>query len=623
MAQNKGVNIAPKKVEPNAINKALQNPNGQVSFASYKNEIATILDQLSQKHNKRAISPSHMGHSINIFSVILPEQTCLSANQDLNLIAFTYRQDPSYDGGSGVLRTSFSTDGGSSFDSTTLIPWSLPISTGNYLARYPSGVIYNPNNNSDYENAAIIVAGPMLIGGSWGGDFYGSEFFNGTGTNNQILPYDDNIYPTTSNPSLFNRLFMQSRGNKFFVLGDAHTDDGTYYTSFKTVVNIGEWDTSGDSVIWKRVNVVPDFAITDGLPKGYSTAALAMADDGTNGYLVYSGRNPDAYDPLSYQPIIYETSDGGNTWDKITFNWGGISTIEDHADYYSRVGRPFFGYPLEAMIDKNGHLHFACYIHGAWSDHPDSLSYYANRYYMKGIVFDIFQTSSGWDAAVLDTVWCDDFLFYEEGGSKYYIDDRFQMSRTPDGKYIVFAWADSDTTWVTTTDNEFDNMLPNIFIKVYDADNNTYSQTHNVTRNTYVEDQATWFYLADQCFDLGNGNIKVPLSVGFLGGNYTSDDRIDYYFLNDIIIGPAGINNYTNSANIYIYPNPVSDQLNINLIDKGANFIKILNILGAEVYSTVIEGKDHCTIDLSDLSAGIYIISISNSINTAKKFIKK
>ena len=59
---------------------------------------------------------------------------------------------------------------------------------------------------------------------------------------------------------------MQSRGNKFFVLGDAHTDDGTYYTSFKTVVNIGEWDTSGDSVIWKRVNVVPDFAITDGLP---------------------------------------------------------------------------------------------------------------------------------------------------------------------------------------------------------------------------------------------------------------------------------------------------------------------------------------------------------------------
>jgi hypothetical protein len=60
------------------------------------------------------------------------------------------------------------------------------------------------------------------------------------------------------------------------------------------------------------------------------------------------------------------------------------------------------------------------------------------------------------------------------------------------------------------------------------------------------------------------------------------------------------------------------------LIDKGANFIKILNILGAEVYSTVIEGKDHCTIDLSDLSAGIYIISISNSTsNTAKKFIKK
>ncbi|HNQ20758.1 MAG TPA: T9SS type A sorting domain-containing protein, partial [Bacteroidales bacterium] len=65
-------------------------------------------------------------------------------------------------------------------------------------------------------------------------------------------------------------------------------------------------------------------------------------------------------------------------------------------------------------------------------------------------------------------------------------------------------------------------------------------------------------------------------------------------------------------------------QLNINLINKGVNTIKVMNIMGAEVYSTVVDGKDHCTIDLSNLPAGMYIVNVSNSTGTnAKKIIKK
>jgi len=49
-----------------------------------------------------------------------------------------------------------------------------------------------------------------------------------------------------------------------------------------------------------------------------------------------------------------------------------------------------------------------------------------------------------------------------------------------------------------------------------------------------------------------------------------------------------------------------------------------MNIMGAEVYSTVIDGKDHCTIDLSNLPAGMYIVNVSNSTGTnAKKIVKK
>jgi hypothetical protein len=628
MAQNKSVNVTPKKVDVFKVDKSSLVTDKQISLTSYKNEVAPLLNSIAQKNNKRAITMSHMGHSVNIFSVLLEQQTCLSANQDLNAITFTYRQDPTYTGGSGVIRTSLSTNGGSSFDSTTLIPWSLPISTSNYLGRYPSGVIYNPSGNTNYEDAAIVVTGPMLIAGVWGGDFYGSEFLDGTGINNQPLPFESTLYPhvASNRLTLFNRLFLQSHGDKFFVLGDANSDNGTNYTRIINVVNIGQWDATGDSVIWNRVSVEPDFATTGGLPDGMTYPALAMDDDGINGYLIYSGRNPVADDPLSFQPFIYQTNDGGNTWNKITFNWNTIPTISDFVANYASAGvnRPFFESPIEAAIDKNGNLHFACYIFKAWSNSPDSLSYIVDRAYMRGVLFDIYQTSTGWDATLIDTVWCDDYVFYSDANGDYTITDRPQMSRTKDGGYIVFAWTDSDTSYVTETDNEYNNMLPNIFVKVYNATNNTYSETINVTEGTDIEGQATWHFLADQCFDLGNGNIKVPLSIGVLGGAYTSDDRIDYYFLNDVIIGPQGIASYTNTANFSIYPNPVYDQLNINLIDKGINTIKIINIMGSEVYSTVVDGKDHLTIDLSNLPAGMYIINVSNSTgNSAKKVMKK
>ncbi|HOB27865.1 MAG TPA: hypothetical protein PKJ07_06975, partial [Bacteroidales bacterium] len=112
MAQNKSDNVAPKKIDAFKGNKVSLSTDKQISFTSYKNEVAPLLNKIAQNNNKRALTMSHMGHSVNIFSVLLEQQTCLSANQDLNTITFTYRQDPSYQGGSGVVRTSLSTNGG-------------------------------------------------------------------------------------------------------------------------------------------------------------------------------------------------------------------------------------------------------------------------------------------------------------------------------------------------------------------------------------------------------------------------------------------------------------------------------------------------------------------------------
>ncbi|MBC8172550.1 MAG: T9SS type A sorting domain-containing protein, partial [Chitinophagales bacterium] len=70
--------------------------------------------------------------------------------------------------------------------------------------------------------------------------------------------------------------------------------------------------------------------------------------------------------------------------------------------------------------------------------------------------------------------------------------------------------------------------------------------------------------------------------------------------------------------NINIYPNPAADYIQISNIEQG--------IMNEEVFIQNIEGRIIKTIpfsnaiNISDLSAGIYFISINNSI---AKFIKE
>ena len=187
--------------------------------------------------------------------------------------------------------------------------------------------------------------------------------------------------------TLFNRLFLQSHGDKFFVLGDANEDNGTNYTRIINVVNIGQWDATGDSVIWNRVSVEPDFATTGGLPDGEAYPALAMDDNGTNGYLVFAGRNPDADDPLSYQPFIYQTNDGGNTWTKIAFNWNTIPISRSCCKFCKCWSKSsifwfsYWGYFTKMVI-------YICLLcHKAWSNSADSLGYIVDVKYMNGCIW--------------------------------------------------------------------------------------------------------------------------------------------------------------------------------------------------------------------------------------------
>ena len=72
---------------------------------------------------------------------------------------------------------------------------------------------------------------------------------------------------------------------------------------------------------------------------------------------------------------------------------------------------------------------------------------------------------------------------------------------------------------------------------------------------------------------------------------------------------PVGISN-AGSAQVRVYPNPVTDKLNIELQEKAE--LVILNAVGAVVYKTAADAGAN-TIDLTSYAPGLYMLRLSNS----------
>ena len=73
-----------------------------------------------------------------------------------------------------------------------------------------------------------------------------------------------------------------------------------------------------------------------------------------------------------------------------------------------------------------------------------------------------------------------------------------------------------------------------------------------------------------------------------------------------------------------IYPNPVNENRQFIYITTKKNFtknIEIFNVLGKQIYSTVLVGKE---LGISSLSTGVYILKITeNNVSETRKLVIK
>lgn len=170
-----------------------------------------------------------------------------------------------------------------------------------------------------------------------------------------------------------------------------------------------------------------------------------------------------------------------------------------------------------------------------------------------------------------------------------------------------------------------------------DALDVTYSVSSTVTNSAYpmvieffaaVNGQGKIFIESDVYAAPGNKTMTLNLPTGFDPNDYVNivatatdanGNTSEFGISTETTLSIAQLENHS----FKVYPNPVSDQLFIQLSTSGSYNLEVINVLG----QLVLTKKDHAsstTLDVSNLKNGIYFLNIhySNESSQTIKFIK-
>lgn len=92
----------------------------------------------------------------------------------------------------------------------------------------------------------------------------------------------------------------------------------------------------------------------------------------------------------------------------------------------------------------------------------------------------------------------------------------------------------------------------------------------------------------------------------------------------------SGLNNLSNSANLSVYPNPTSGNVNVNYtLENNADVtVSVVDVAGKELYSVSemakAAGKYNTNVETSSFNSGVYYVTVSvNGVKSTTKLIKK
>lgn len=642
--------------------------------------------QTSAIKKTSAIAWQKFTASMNIYGSSNSFVKPLQWNDELNAVTFIHRKSPTYttspnvpaNAQNGSIVTMISTDCGENWDSTCM--WV----NATEWARYPGGALYNPPGNTNVDNAYMVGSGATTQNGGsgWSGNWYASKKM-GAGM------YDN------SPSSVANAVqFMPTAGpyganlgrHDFAAFGFSATDDGkmrvlagisnqttvpvsdTALLLVTGVFNNGVFDWSGRHfplpVTTNDRNNIANFS---------SRPMMAWNEQGTVGYIVAMGaRNGATGSNVGFQPIVYKTVDAGSTWsleNGIDFNSNAYNDVKRSLvgvahDSTLKVPNFFWGEGMDCTVDAANKLHVFSTIISHPSDHKDSLDFIVQfksedylwahesmfHPYLYDFIYDGTNTMPSWSHIVVDSMSTEapsadkdgagyDFNPWDKDPSKdnnkFRQDARLQMSRTPDGKYIVYTWSESDTLF---TDSQVSwNILPNIKARLLDVQTEKINSIElDLTGNANgVSGHASCHFVSPKCklvdADALGAIVSVPITVSNSDPYTQLDANAHWYSCALLEFGPVGVGiaeNTLNSVNAsYVYPNPAKTNatLAIDLKDNSKVKITVMNLMGQQVKSKTLEaaiGANAIDFDLNGLASGVYMVNVNvNNASTTKKLI--
>jgi hypothetical protein len=594
-----------------------------------------IIPPSRPKSIKATIDTTWVGSSINAYTLLIAQQRGLWYDKNLNAIMMDYRGNQgttaypkmAFLNGNSVAN-SYSLDQGATWVKKTGI---MGV-TGVTACRYPSGVISNPDGNTDINNSYAVMAGPATDGSAWVSSYYGSIKYDGTNADLQTVPQ--------SMGELLRQGMTATEDGKVHFCGDGYTDD---YLSSILMIKNGVMDFSTGIIDWTPIEISLDDiiarkAVDNTLITFFGDAHMAWNNDGSVGYVMVRGSDVRAADPTSWIPIFFKTVDGGESWNQLPyFDYSTLTEITDwilpvagETDIY----KPMFT-DFALTVDNNNLPHLFAQIRGAASDDIDSLTYIwtygTDAYDADCNFFEVWPTNASmttWQAFHIDTCWSDDLTttvsWYTSSTGNVTWDHRMQASRSYDGTRVYCTWTDSDYKFWGTKKY---NLNPDLFAFGRCMNSNS---TFGPTNMTYFTDAfgISFFHFTSPIAMIPStadplSTESIPVRISDIQSTGLNADNPTYHiYVKGIDVQLDCIYDGTNDMNpvakfTQCYPNPSNGSSYVDLsLDKNSRVnLVITNVAGQTVstvnYGMVNKGSRQLKIDNSILGSGVYFCTFT------------
>ncbi|OFY14907.1 MAG: hypothetical protein A2X11_15620 [Bacteroidetes bacterium GWE2_42_24] len=620
-------NSARKKMQASTV----QDATPMVNPTQYQNHV------LPKATND--VEPIDLFSSLNVYTLLVQEQTCITYNDDIDAIMFTARGNTNDIGTGNDIATTVSVDGGATFAKGV----SAGPNGGNN--RYPSGAIYNPAGNTDPANAYKVMLAPITGGSGWLGNNFATNNWDNTALYNEFRT------ASSSGDMLIRGGFDVDANGICHVAGVEYT---TTFSWAKGYIFKGVFDGTAGGFTYTDADMDVPFHFSSGAYDARTSANMAFSPDGSVGYAMFIGGDARAAtdDLTGYQPIIYKTTDMGATWSLMSILdlknnpvlvgsgplpgglWERIWPLRRTQNTAEEIFKPWFA-ETDIVVDHNGNLHIMALCQGTYSDYPDSLGY--TYTYEKGTLFEIYNEnqSDEWIVRYIDTLETRDVAAedsgYGAGSDAVGWDMRLQASRSADGKAVFAIWTDTDSEFFS----EEVNLYPDVRGWGHLVDGGLFTDVKDFTNQGATYGENYFMFVSPTAIKHSDDLWEIPISKSDIRTTNDPGQPVYHDYLkgitferNEFIYG-VGIEQMDFVNSVTAYPNPVSEALSIEVnLNKASNLnIEMTNLLGQRVYAlnaNGVAGKNIYTLDVNNMKSGIYFYNISaNGQKTTHKVVVK